>query len=58
MKDGGCFFGILADKWRIYCRPVEVKLDFCDSIIKAAFCTIMYRKMIAVCLMTLCIIVP
>jgi hypothetical protein len=32
-----CFaeFGILANKWRILHRPLDVGLEFCDSIIKA-----------------------
>jgi len=29
-----CTFGILANKWRIYHRPVDLKPDFCDGIIK------------------------
>lgn len=31
-----CTFGILANKWRIFHRPLDVNLDFCDIIIKAA----------------------
>jgi hypothetical protein len=30
-----CAFGILANKWRIFRRPTDVKSDFCDSIVKA-----------------------
>ena len=30
-----CTFGILTDKWRILHRPIAVKPDFCDNIIKA-----------------------
>lgn len=30
-----CTFGILASKWRIFCRPIDVGVNFCDSIIKA-----------------------
>lgn len=30
-----CAFGILANKWRIFHRPIDVKPDFCDIIIKA-----------------------
>jgi len=30
-----CTFGILANKWRIFHRPINVKPDFCDNIIKA-----------------------
>jgi len=29
-----CTFGILANKWRIFQRPIDVKPDFCDIIIK------------------------
>jgi len=28
-------FGILANKWRKFRRPIDVKPDFCDNIIKA-----------------------
>jgi len=28
-------FGILANKWRIFHRPNDVKPDFCDNIVKA-----------------------
>lgn len=31
-----CAFGILASKWRIFHRPLDVQMDFCDSIIKAS----------------------
>ena len=27
-----CTFGILANKWRIFHRPIDVKPDFCDII--------------------------
>lgn len=30
-----CAFGILANKWRIFHRPIDVYPEFCDSIIKA-----------------------
>jgi len=30
-----CTFGILANKWRIFHRPIDVKSDFRDKIIKA-----------------------
>lgn len=30
-----CAFGILANKWRILHRPLNVNPDFCDNIIKA-----------------------
>ena len=30
-----CTFGILANKWRIFHRPLDVNEDFCISIIKA-----------------------
>ena len=30
-----CIFGILANKWRIFYRPIDVNPDFCDNIIKA-----------------------
>jgi len=30
-----CTFGILANKWRICHRPIDVKPDFCDNSIKA-----------------------
>ncbi|KAJ8929725.1 hypothetical protein NQ314_017561 [Rhamnusium bicolor] len=31
-----CAFGILANKWRIFHRPLDVNPEFCDSIVKAA----------------------
>lgn len=31
-----CAFGILANKWRIFHRPIDVNPEFCDSIVKAA----------------------
>ena len=31
-----CTFGILANKWRIFHRPINVKPDFRDNIIKAS----------------------
>lgn len=31
-----CTFGILANKWRIFHRPIDVDIDFVDSIVKAA----------------------
>lgn len=30
-----CTFGILANKWRIFHRPIDVGIDFCVKIIKA-----------------------
>ena len=41
-----CTFGILAHNWRIFHRPIDVKLDFCDIIKLAAFytCTFYVRK--------------
>ncbi|XP_015376293.1 PREDICTED: putative nuclease HARBI1 [Diuraphis noxia] len=30
-----CTFGILANKWRIFHRPIDVNIDFCVRIIKA-----------------------
>ena len=30
-----CAFGILASKWRIFHRPLDVNITFCDSIVKA-----------------------
>ena len=30
-----CTFGILANKWRIFHRPIDVNPEFCDNIIKA-----------------------
>jgi len=30
-----CTFAILANKWRIFHRPIDVKPDFCDNIVKA-----------------------
>lgn len=30
-----CTFGILANKWRIFHRPIDVKLEFCDKIVMA-----------------------
>ena len=34
--DTECAFGMLANKWRIFHRPIDVDNDFADSIIKAA----------------------
>lgn len=31
-----CTFGILANKWRIFHRPIDVDIDFANNIIKAA----------------------
>jgi hypothetical protein len=28
-------FGILASKWRIFYRPIDVGVEFCDSMVKA-----------------------
>ncbi|KAJ0170467.1 hypothetical protein K1T71_013838 [Dendrolimus kikuchii] len=36
-----CAFGIMTNKWRILHRPIDVKLDFCDHIIKA--CCILHN---------------
>lgn len=36
-----CTFGILANKWRIFHRPLDTKPEFCDSIIKA--CCILHN---------------
>ena len=30
-----CTFGILANKWKIFHRPIDANPDFCDKIIKA-----------------------
>jgi hypothetical protein len=30
-----CAFGILASKWRIFYLPIDVGVEFCDSIVKA-----------------------
>jgi len=30
-------FGILANKWRILHRPIDVKPDFCGNIIKSCY---------------------
>ena len=36
-----CAFGILANKWRIFHRPLDVTPQICDSIVKA--CCILYN---------------
>jgi len=36
-----CAFGILANKWRIFHRPLDVTSQFCDSIVKA--CSILHN---------------
>ena len=36
-----CAFGILANKWRIFHRPLNVTPQFCDSIVKA--CCILHN---------------
>lgn len=30
-----CAFGILSSKWRIFFRPIDVEIHFCDSLVKA-----------------------
>ena len=54
-----CTFGILANKWRIFHRSIDVKPDFCDNIVKA--CCVLHdyvRKMMAFSSTTLCMNVP
>jgi len=34
-------FGILANKWRIFHTPIDVKSDFCDNTIRA--CCILHK---------------
>jgi hypothetical protein len=29
-----CAFGILCNKWRYFHRAIDVRLDFCDIIVK------------------------
>jgi len=36
-----CAFGILANKWRIFHRPINVNIDFAEDIIKA--CCILHN---------------
>lgn len=36
-----CTFGILANKWRIFHRPLDVNIDFVEKIIKA--CCILHN---------------
>lgn len=36
-----CTFGIMANKWRIFHRPLDTKLELCDYIIKA--CCILHN---------------
>ena len=36
-----CSFGILANKWRIFHRPLDTNTEFCDSIVKA--CCILHN---------------
>lgn len=36
-----CTFGILANKWRIFHRPLNVSLAFCEDIVKA--CVILHN---------------
>ena len=36
-----CAFGILANKWRIFHKPLDVTPQFCNSIVKA--CCIMHN---------------
>jgi hypothetical protein len=31
-----CVFGILASKWHIFYCPIDVGVEFCDSIVKAS----------------------
>nr|CAI5862624.1 unnamed protein product [Callosobruchus analis] len=35
-QGGRVYIRILANKWRIFHRPLDVSLQFCDTIIKAA----------------------
>ena len=54
-----CTFGILANKWRIFHRTIDVKRDFCDNIIKARCVLHSYvRKVMAFSSTTLCMNVP
>ena len=47
-------FGILANKWRIFHRPIDVNPDFCDNIIRTCYVLHNYvRKMMAFSSMTL-----
>ena len=39
-----CPFGILANKWRIFYRPIDVKPDFCDIIKACCFLHNYVRK--------------
>uniref|UniRef100_A0A2S2PQM4 DDE Tnp4 domain-containing protein n=1 Tax=Schizaphis graminum TaxID=13262 RepID=A0A2S2PQM4_SCHGA len=39
-----CTFGILANKWRIFHRPINVNTDFAEDIIKA--CCILHNFVI------------
>ncbi|CAK1604057.1 unnamed protein product [Parnassius mnemosyne] len=36
-----CTFGIMSNKWRIFHRPIDVNIDFAESIIKA--CTVLHN---------------
>ena len=50
-----CTFGILANKWRILHRPINVKPDFCDITMKAYCVLHNYEgKMMAFSSTTLC----
>jgi hypothetical protein len=54
-----CTFEILANKWRIFYRPIDVKPDFFDNIIKA--CCVLHnyvRKIMAFSSVTLGMNVP
>jgi hypothetical protein len=41
-----CVLGILGNKRSIFCRPLDVIYQFCESIIKAGYIlhTLIYRK--------------
>ena len=56
---GECTFGILANKWRIFHRLIDVKPDFCVNIVKA--CCVLHdyvRKIMVFSWTTLCMNVP
>ena len=40
-----CTFGILANKWRIFHRPLDVNTNFCDAIIKACCIPVSYTHL-------------
>jgi len=50
-----CAFDILANKWRIFHRPLDVTPQFCNNIVKiCAYCTVTFTEMVGFSWRILC----